>query len=65
MLEGLDLALLRRKRLVRFGAQEATFIETPECECLTQSCPLSCRAGKPERTYPLELVLLPVYLIKD
>jgi hypothetical protein len=30
------MALLRRKRLGRFGVQEPTFIEVPECECLTQ-----------------------------
>ena len=31
------LALLGRKSLVRFGAQELTFIERPECEKLTHS----------------------------
>jgi hypothetical protein len=33
------MALLRRKRVVRFSAQEPTFIEPPECEILTQSSP--------------------------
>ena len=31
------LYLLRRKLSVRFGTQLPTFVEPPECECLTQS----------------------------
>jgi hypothetical protein len=30
------MSLLRRKRLVRFDTQEATFSERPECEILTR-----------------------------
>ena len=31
------MALLRHKRSVRFGTQLPTFVEPPECECLTLS----------------------------
>jgi hypothetical protein len=33
------MALLRRKRLVRFSAQEPTFIEPLDCETLTRRRP--------------------------
>ena len=33
--EGLEMALLRRKRLIRFGTEKPTFIELPEGEILT------------------------------
>jgi hypothetical protein len=35
--EQLQMALLKRKRLVRFGTQELTFVEGPERENLVES----------------------------
>jgi hypothetical protein len=37
MPEGLNMALLRRKRLVRFSAQEPTFVEQTEGGSLTEA----------------------------
>jgi hypothetical protein len=50
--EQLQMALLKRKRLVRFGTQELTFVEGPERERLTQSSPSDARTletGTPTR----------------